>query len=299
MSVAEIIILIILIACAIIGLRNGLRFGAPFVLAIIGSKYLSGFMTDFLTIFINTDGAVISIMAFVATFILLLSVLKHIIVPIIENLEFIDTVGGAVFGVLKGLFLVNIAIFALNSFGISVVDFNTRSNSAVYGFAENFVDLNIGYSRTSNNEYEIDNNYKYDPNVSSYAPSIMPVKMSEVNGISSQFGQRIDPITHETKHHGGVDFSGPMGAGIYSTADGKVVSVKVSNSGYGNNIIIDHGNGFRTRYAHLSFIYVQIGDKVQKGQKIGSMGSSGKSTGPHLHYEVIKDNKRINPVNFF
>ena len=298
MSVAEIIFLVVLVACGIIGFFNGLRFGAPFVFAIIGSKYLSGFVIDILAGFMNTDGATLSIIAFAITFVVLLILLKKIML-IFENLVLLDAVGGAVFGAWKGLYLVNIAVFVMNSFGISPVDFDTRNAMSMYRFVENSIDLNIGYSRTSNNNYEIDYNYNYDSNVSASAPSIMPVKMSEIHGISSQFGQRVDPITHEVKHHGGIDFGGPVGTPIYATADGEVISVKISNKGYGNNVIIDHGNGYRTRYAHLNFIYVQIGDKVRKGQNIATMGSTGKSTGPHLHYEVIKDNKRINPMNFF
>ncbi len=300
MGVADIVILVVLAICAIIGFSRGLEFGAPFVLAIIGSKLLSSFTTNILSMFINTDGATMSIISFIVTYIILSLLLKKIVV-IFQDLGFIDIVGGIVFGVWKGLYVVNIIIFIMTSLGISVVDYNAGKNLAVYKFAENFIDLNIGYSRTNNYNYEINDNFVYTSNMSnsSSAPSMMPVNMSEIKGISSKFGQRIDPITRETKFHGGVDFSGPMGAGIYSTADGKVISVKYSNSGYGNNVIIDHGNGFRTRYAHMSFIFVKIGDNVQKGHKIGTLGNSGKSTGPHLHYEVIKDNKRINPINFF
>lgn len=298
MGVADIVILVLLAICAIIGYNRGLEFGAPFVLAIIGSKLLSSFTTNLLSTFINTDGATMSIISFIVTYIILSLLLKKIVV-IFQDLGFIDIVGGIVFGVWKGLYTVNIIIFILTSFGISVVDYNAGKNLAVYKFAENFIDLNIGYSRTNNYNYEVNDKFVYTSDVPATAPSAMPVKMSEIKGISSKFGHRIDPITKETKFHGGVDFSGPTGAGIFSTADGNVISVKYSNSGYGNNIIIDHGNGFRTRYAHLSHVYVKIGDDVRRGQQIGTMGSTGKSTGPHLHYEVIKDNKRINPINFF
>ena len=298
MGVADIVIIVVIAICAILGFLRGLEFGAPFVLAIIGSKLLSGFTTNLLSVFINTDGATMSIISFIVTYIILSLLLRKIVV-IFQYLGFIDMVGGIVFGVWKGLYTINIIIFIMTSLGISVVDYNAGKNLAVYKFAENFIDLNIGYSRTNNYNYEINDNFVYTSDVPATAPSVMPVNMSEIKGITSKFGQRIDPMTREMKFHGGVDFSGPTGAGIFSTADGSVISVRYSNSGYGNNIIIDHGNGYRTRYAHLSHIYVKIGDNVKRGQQIGTMGSTGKSTGPHLHYEVIKDNKRINPINFF
>ena len=87
--------------------------------------------------------------------------------------------------------------------------------------------------------------------------------------------------------------------GIYSTGDGVVAKVEKNKSGYGNNVLIDHGYGYKTRYAHLHTIKVKKGEKVKRGQEIGTMGNTGKSTAPHLHYEVIKNNKTVNPINFF
>lgn len=130
-------------------------------------------------------------------------------------------------------------------------------------------------------------------------PAIMPVKSTDIYRISSHYGHRTDPFYKVTKFHGGIDFSGPIGLSIYATGDGVVTKVVKSKSGYGNNIIIDHGYGYKTRYAHLSSFKVKKGDKVKRGQEIGSMGNTGKSTAPHLHYEVIKNNKTVNPINFF
>lgn len=130
-------------------------------------------------------------------------------------------------------------------------------------------------------------------------PAIMPVKKTDIYRISSHYGQRTDPFYKVTKFHGGIDFSGPVGLGIYATGDGTVIRVEKNKSGYGNNILIDHGYGYKTRYAHLNTIKVKKGEKVKRGQEIGTMGNTGKSTAPHLHYEVIKNNKTVNPINFF
>ena len=130
-------------------------------------------------------------------------------------------------------------------------------------------------------------------------PAIMPVKGTDIYRISSHYGHRTDPFYKVTKFHGGIDFSGPVGLGIYATGDGVVSRVESNKSGYGNNIIVDHGYGYKTRYAHLHSFSVKKGDKVKRGQEIGKMGNTGKSTAPHLHYEVIKNNKTVNPINFF
>ena len=130
-------------------------------------------------------------------------------------------------------------------------------------------------------------------------PAIMPVKDTDIYRISSHYGQRTDPFYKVTKFHEGIDFSGPIGTGIYATGDGVVKKVEKNKNGYGNNILVDHGYGYMTRYAHLNTIMVKKGDKVKRGQEIGTMGNTGKSTAPHLHYEVIKNNKTVNPINFF
>ena len=130
-------------------------------------------------------------------------------------------------------------------------------------------------------------------------PAIMPVKGTDIYRISSHYRHRTDPFYKVTKFHGGIDFSGPVGLGIYATGDGVVSRVESNKSGYGNNIVVDHGYGYKTRYAHLHSFSVKKGDKVKRGQEIGKMGNTGKSTAPHLHYEVIKNNKTVNPINFF
>lgn len=115
--------------------------------------------------------------------------------------------------------------------------------------------------------------------------------------ISSLYGSRTHPITGRRRFHDGLDIAANYGNGVYAYTDGRVVGAGW-NGGYGNCILIDHGNGLKTRYGHLSRIYVRVGQKVQTGAKIGAIGSSGNSTGPHLHFEVIKYSQTKNPLNY-
>ena len=128
-------------------------------------------------------------------------------------------------------------------------------------------------------------------------PAIMPVPMANYK-ISSGFGYRRDPVYGGTRFHSGIDFSGPTGTPIYATADG-VVAAATWASGYGNKIDLDHGYNYMTRYAHLNKIDVRPGEQVKRGQKIGEMGSTGKSTGPHLHYEVRFKDEPQNPAYYY
>ena len=132
-----------------------------------------------------------------------------------------------------------------------------------------------------------------------HIPAILPLKQTAIKFISSSFGHRPDPIYKVTKFHYGVDFSARMGTEVYATGDGVVTTVEHSMWGYGNMVVIDHDYGYITRYAHLQKAVVKKGQKVKRGQLIGYVGNSGKTTGVHLHYEVRKNNVPINPINFF
>ena len=116
--------------------------------------------------------------------------------------------------------------------------------------------------------------------------------------LSSPFGYRSDPISGETRYHDGQDFAMKPGTPIYTTGDGVVEYVKFSFTGYGNEVLIDHGFGYKTRYAHMSIVSVAEGMKLKRGDCIGESGNSGKSTGPHLHYEVLYRGERVNPLNY-
>jgi murein DD-endopeptidase MepM/ murein hydrolase activator NlpD len=133
----------------------------------------------------------------------------------------------------------------------------------------------------------------------SHIPAIFPLKETEVKYISSFFGYRPDPIYKVQKFHGGIDFSALMGTETYATGDGVVVEVERSQWGYGNMVTVDHGFGYKTRYAHLQKAAVRRGQKVKRGQLIGFIGDTGKTTGVHLHYEVLKNDVPIDPINFF
>jgi murein DD-endopeptidase MepM/ murein hydrolase activator NlpD len=130
-------------------------------------------------------------------------------------------------------------------------------------------------------------------------PAIQPVSNLDLTRIASGFGFRIDPIYKTKKMHTGLDFTADTGTPAYATGNGTVVICEVKSWGYGKSVIIDHGFGYRTRYAHLSEFNCKPGDKVVRGQVIGLVGSTGKSTAPHLHYEVEKNGQKINPVHFF
>lgn len=136
--------------------------------------------------------------------------------------------------------------------------------------------------------------------MASCIPAISPVVPDRnIYRLSSSFGYRSDPFTGKSKKHSGVDFALKPGNPIYATGDGVVEKVKYEFYGYGNQVLIDHGFGYKTRYAHLKSINVVEGMKVKRGECIGDSGNSGRSSGPHLHYEVIYKDKHINPANYF
>ena len=130
-------------------------------------------------------------------------------------------------------------------------------------------------------------------------PAIQPISNKDLGRMASGFGYRIHPIYKTARMHTGVDFTAPVGTEIYVTGNGKVESIESTGRGYGNNVVIDHGYGYKTLYAHLSKIVVKRGQKLVRGDLIGYVGSTGTSTAPHLHYEVIKNGVKINPINFF
>jgi hypothetical protein len=130
-------------------------------------------------------------------------------------------------------------------------------------------------------------------------PAIQPVSNKDLRRLSSFFGYRMDPYYKVMKHHEGVDFSAPVGTDIYATGDGVVVEVDAAKRGYGNSVKIDHGFGYSTFYAHCSKIMVKRGQQIKRGQVIAKVGNTGKSTAPHLHYEVHKNNRPIDPINYF
>ncbi len=134
--------------------------------------------------------------------------------------------------------------------------------------------------------------------MASCVPAIPPVQLDKIR-LTSRFGHRSDPFSKRATMHWGIDFAGNTGEPIYSTGNGTVVEVSFNFFGYGREVVIDHGFGYKTRYAHLNTIDVKEGQSVVRGEKIGGMGNSGKSSGCHLHYEVMYRESRVNPYNYF
>lgn len=152
--------------------------------------------------------------------------------------------------------------------------------------------LNQAISFNKIREVALHNQDKLD-----HTPSVIPINIKDYT-MSSGYGIRIDPVYKSHKFHAGLDFAADMGTQVFATADG-IVNFAKQKSGYGNCIDIDHGYNYRTRYAHLSKILVQEGQEVKRGELIGLVGSTGKSTGPHLHYEVHFKDQPQNPVNYY
>jgi murein DD-endopeptidase MepM/ murein hydrolase activator NlpD len=130
-------------------------------------------------------------------------------------------------------------------------------------------------------------------------PAIQPISNKNLTRMASGFGYRIDPIYKTRKMHAGMDFTSPTGTQVYVTGDGVIEKVLVKSWGYGKHIIVNHGYGYKTIYAHLSAFKVRPGQKVNRGEVIGLVGSTGKSTAPHLHYEVVKNGQKVNPANYY
>jgi murein DD-endopeptidase MepM/ murein hydrolase activator NlpD len=130
-------------------------------------------------------------------------------------------------------------------------------------------------------------------------PAIQPVDNEDLTRVASGFGYRTDPFTKARKFHWGMDFTARRGTPVYASGDGVVSRADNTASGYGKHIRIDHGYGYESLYAHLYDYNVRAGQRVKRGDLIGFIGSTGRSEAPHLHYEIFKDNERINPINFY
>ncbi len=130
-------------------------------------------------------------------------------------------------------------------------------------------------------------------------PAIQPVKKEDMTRMASGYGRRKDPFNKAWKMHWGMDFTAPKGTPVYASGDGIVARADNKSSGYGNHIRVNHGFGYISLYAHLSKYNVRKGQRVKRGDLIGFVGSTGRSTGPHLHYEIHKNGKKIDPINFY
>lgn len=161
----------------------------------------------------------------------------------------------------------------------------------------NTLSLQVAYQNKSYND--IDGMIKDKQKLLAAIPAIQPVSNNDLRHIASGFGYRVDPVYKITKFHAGLDFAANQGTPIYATANGVVKEASYDAGGYGNHVVINHGYSYETLYGHMVRIKVHVGDQIKRGEVIGWVGSTGKSTGPHCHYEVHKGGQPVDPVYFF
>lgn len=176
----------------------------------------------------------------------------------------------------------------------------TLSNSEVIEATANTLDELMNRVKAQEKSYaQIDDLIKNKQKMLASIPAIQPVANKDLDRIASGFGYRVDPIYKTVKFHSGLDFAAPSGTPIYATGDGTVEDASLSETGYGNHVVLNHGYGYKTLYGHMVRIKVKRGQVVKRGDVVGWVGSTGKSTGPHCHYEVIKNSGKVDPVFFF
>lgn len=178
-------------------------------------------------------------------------------------------------------------------------DFNKNNNGLVELTHRK---INKLERKITNQYYDLENLNELSKERQDYlkrVPSIQPISNNDLKRTASGWGYRIHPIYKIRKFHYGLDFSAKTGTPIYATGQSKVYYAKYNSKGYGKVIILDHGYGYKTLYGHLNKIYVKRGQIVNRGETIGEVGSSGSSTGPHLHYEVIYYGQKVDPVHYF
>ena len=174
-----------------------------------------------------------------------------------------------------------------------------KDNELVTSIETSLKNISSRISAQKSSYDEIDKLVENKELLLSHTPAIQPVSNKDLTRVASGFGYRIDPIYKTTKMHAGIDFTAPQGTPIYATADGRVTTSGNTGNGYGNHVIVNHGYGYETLYGHMVRVKARNGQSVKRGEVIGWVGSTGKSTGPHLHYEVHKNGGKIDPVYFF
>lgn len=175
------------------------------------------------------------------------------------------------------------------------MDKNELTNSIIQNIGN--VEARINTQQRSYNE--IAGFIKNKEQLLAGTPAIQPVSNKDLNRVASGFGYRVDPVYKTVKFHAGLDFAAPQGTPIYATANGTIKVAGNLGNGYGNHVVVNHGYGYETLYGHMFKIVVRNGRQVKRGEILGYVGSTGKSTGPHLHYEVHKNGRPLDPVYFF
>jgi murein DD-endopeptidase MepM/ murein hydrolase activator NlpD len=176
---------------------------------------------------------------------------------------------------------------------------NMRSGDLVNSIINSLNNLGHYITAQKKSYNEIDDLLKNKEKLLVSTPAIQPVSNKDLTRVASGFGYRIDPIYKTVKLHAGLDFAAPQGTPIYATANGTVTVAGNTGNGYGNHVVINHGYGYETLYGHMVKVKARVGQQIKRGEVIGYVGSTGKSTGPHCHYEVHKNGQKIDPVYFF
>jgi len=176
---------------------------------------------------------------------------------------------------------------------------NMRSADLVNSIINSLNNLGHYISAQKKSYNEIDNLLKNKEQLLVSTPAIQPVSNKDLTRVASGFGYRIDPIYKTVKLHAGLDFAAPQGTPIYATANGTVTVAGNTGNGYGNHVVINHGYGYETLYGHMVKVKAKVGQQIKRGEVIGYVGSTGKSTGPHCHYEVHRNGEPVDPVFYF
>lgn len=174
-----------------------------------------------------------------------------------------------------------------------------KDNELINSIVNTLNVLNHRIAAQKNSYNEIDKLVENKEKLLAHTPAIQPVSNKDLTRVASGFGYRIDPIYKTTKMHAGIDFTAPQGTPVYATAEGTVSLSGNTGNGYGNHVVVNHGYGYETLYGHMVRVKARSGQAVKRGEVIGWVGSTGKSTGPHLHYEIHKNGSKIDPIYFF
>jgi len=173
-----------------------------------------------------------------------------------------------------------------------------RDNELVNSIESSLKNLTSRMNMQKVSYTELDELLKNKEQLLAHTPAIQPVSNKDLNRVASGFGYRVDPVYKTIKFHAGLDFAAPQGTPIYATADGTVTTAGNTGNGYGNHVVINHGYGYETLFGHMVRVKARPGQKIRRGEVIGWVGSTGKSTGPHCHDEWHKNSQKIDPVYF-
>ena len=176
---------------------------------------------------------------------------------------------------------------------------NLSSSDLLQNMIDQLNNLSVRTSFQDKSFVEITSMVKNKEKLLRAIPAIQPVSNKNLSRVASGFGYRIDPLYKDYRLHAGLDFTAPTGTPIYATADGVVQISGFNTDGYGNKVVINHGFGYQTLYGHMARVKAKVGQSVKRGEVIGYIGNTGKSTGPHCHYEVIKRGSKVDPVYYF